>query len=149
MERAYLAIAVGAPPERATYETWYGRHPVHRKRFTSRVTRGKRAVTHLSVRERLHGSALLACRLETGRTHQIRVHLAEHGTPVLGDAMYGRPPRDPLVRRAAEAIGRQALHAAVLGFPHPDTGERMRFESPPPEDFLRALKLLRAPPADP
>lgn len=144
MEREYLAIAVGAPPDRATYETWYGRHPVHRKRFTSRVSRGKRAVTHLIVRERLHGSALLTCRLDTGRTHQIRVHLAEHGTPVLGDPVYGRPPRDPILREVAAALGRQALHAAVLGFAHPTTGAPVRFETPPPEDFQQALTRLRA-----
>lgn len=143
IEREYLAIAVGAPPERATYETWYGRHPVHRKRFSSRVSRGKRAVTHLSTRERLHGSALLACRLDTGRTHQIRVHLAEHGTPVLGDPVYGRSPRDPVVREVAAELGRQALHAAVLGFAHPSTGAPLRFETPPPEDFRRALTRLR------
>jgi 23S rRNA pseudouridine1911/1915/1917 synthase len=149
IEREYLAIAVGAPPERATYETWYGRHPVHRKRFTSRVSRGKRAVTHLFVRERLHGSALLACRLDTGRTHQIRVHLAEHGTPLLGDPLYGKAPRDPLLREVSDALGRQALHAAVLGFRHPRTGEALRFEAPPPADIERALSRLRAGPGAP
>jgi 23S rRNA pseudouridine1911/1915/1917 synthase len=144
MEREYLAIVVGAPPERATFETLFGRHPVDRKRFTSRVTRGKHAITHLFVRERVHGGALVACRLETGRTHQIRVHLAEHGTPVLGDPVYGRPPRDPVLRQAAAGLGRQALHAAVLGFAHPVTGAPLRFETPPPPDFEAALKLLRA-----
>ncbi|MFW6050090.1 MAG: RluA family pseudouridine synthase [Myxococcota bacterium] len=143
IERAYLAIAVGAPPAQATLDTLHGRHPVHRKRFTARVARGKRAVTHVRVLERLHGAALVECRLETGRTHQIRVHLAEQGTPVLGDSVYGRSPRDPVVREAARALGRQALHAGVLGFVHPVTGETLTFETPPPADFERALGALR------
>ncbi len=143
IERAYLAIATGEPPARITYETLHGRHPTDRKRFTTRVTRGKRAVTHVVRLERLHGAALVRCTLETGRTHQIRVHLAEHGHPLLGDPTYGRPGKDARVRAAAEALGRQALHAAVLGFIHPVTGERLRFETSPPADFRRALEALR------
>jgi 23S rRNA pseudouridine1911/1915/1917 synthase len=143
IERAYVAIATGDPPARITYETLHGRHPTDRKRFSSRVTRGKRAVTHVERLERLHGAALVRCRLETGRTHQIRVHLAEHGHPLLGDPMYGRPSKDARVRAAAEALGRQALHAAVLGFVHPVTGEALRFETPPPADFQQALGSLR------
>src|SRR5690606_11904318 len=85
IERSYLAIAVGHPPDAVTYETLHGRHPRDRKRFTTKVTRGKRALTRVEVIERLHGAALVRCSLETGRTHQIRVHLAEHGTPLLGD----------------------------------------------------------------
>ncbi len=144
IERRYLAIAAGSPPDRVTYETLVGRHRTDRKRFTTRTTRGKRAVTHLEVKERLHGAALVECRLDTGRTHQIRVHLSDHGHPVLGDPVYARPPKDPLVRRVAAELGRQALHAAVLGFRHPVTGEPMRFETEPPEDFRRALAALRA-----
>ncbi len=143
IERSYLAIATGHPPERATWRTLHGRHPRDRKRFSSRVTRGREAVTHVEVRERLHGAALLVCRLETGRTHQIRVHLADHGFPLLGDPLYGRPSRDPRLRAAAGALGRQALHAAVLGFEHPVTGERLRFESPVPDDLRAALSDLR------
>lgn len=143
MERVYRAIAVGAPPDGATYETFHGRHPGDRKRFTTRLSRGKRAVTHVRAVERLHGAALVECRLETGRTHQIRVHLAEHGSPVLGDALYGRTPRDPVVASAARDLGRQALHAGVLGFEHPVTGEKLRFETPPPADFRHALEALR------
>src|SRR5690606_10652023 len=119
IERRYLAIAGGSPPDQATYETLIGRHRTDRKRFTTRTTRGKRAVTHLEVKERLHGAALVECRLDTGRTHQIRVHLSEHGHPILGDPVYGRPAKDPLVRKVAAELGRQALHAAVLGFRHP------------------------------
>jgi 23S rRNA pseudouridine1911/1915/1917 synthase len=143
IEREYLAIAQGNPPPAATYDTLFGRHPRDRKRMTTKVTRGKRAVTHVRVVERLHGAALVRCRLETGRTHQIRVHLAEHGYPVLGDPIYGRKSADPIVRAAALTLGRQALHAAVLGFVHPVTFEHLRFETSPPEDFLRALDALR------
>ncbi|MGB5547758.1 MAG: RluA family pseudouridine synthase, partial [Polyangiales bacterium] len=85
LERAYLAIALGRPPGSIRYDTFHGRHPANRKKFTSRGDRGRRAVTDLESVEFLHGSALVRCRLETGRTHQIRVHLAEHGHPVLGD----------------------------------------------------------------
>lgn len=143
MDREYVTLVVGGPPDRATHDTLHGRHPSDRKRFSSRVVRGKRAVTHVEVEERLHGAALVRCRLETGRTHQIRVHLADQGTPVLGDPVYGRAPRDPRVREAARELGRQALHAAVLGFEHPVTGEPLRFETPPPADFQRALERLR------
>lgn len=141
--REYVAIAVGQPPVRQRIETLHGRHPTDRKRFTARVAEGKRAVTELFLAERLHGSALVRCRLETGRTHQIRMHLSEHGFPLLADPVYGRPSSDPRVQAAAEAIGRQALHARLLGFTHPVRGEPMSFEREPPPDFLKALSLLR------
>ncbi len=143
IERAYLAIAVGHPPEKATWETLHGRHPKDRKRFSSRVAKGKRAVTHLRVLERLHGAALVECRLETGRTHQIRVHLADAGHPLLGDPLYGGRPKDPRLRAAAGALGRQALHARLLGFVDPITGESRRFEVEAPADFRAALAALR------
>lgn len=143
LERAYLAIAVGRPPRSITYDTFHRRHPAHRKKFTSRSDRGRRAVTHLETVELLHGSALVRCYLETGRTHQIRVHLAEHGYPVLGDPLYGKSIGDPRLRRASTELGRQALHAALLAFAHPVTSEEMRFETEPPEDFQRALSTLR------
>ncbi len=143
LERAYLAIAIGRPPGAITYDTFHGRNPGHRKKFTSRLGRGRRAVTHLETIENLHGSALVRCHLETGRTHQIRVHLAEHGHPVLGDPLYGKSIGDPDLRRAATDLGRQALHATVLAFAHPITGEPMRFTTPPPEPFQRALEALR------
>lgn len=144
IERRYEAIVVGHPPPSVTYDTLHGRHPVDRKRFSSRVARGKRAITHVETQELLHGAALVHCRLETGRTHQIRVHLADAGTPVLGDPVYARPPKDERLRAAHVALGRQALHAAVLGFVHPVTGAPMRFEAPPPADFQAALAALRA-----
>jgi 23S rRNA pseudouridine1911/1915/1917 synthase len=143
IERVYDAIAVGAVTD-CTIDTLHGRHPTDRKRFTGRVREGRRAVTHVRVVERFSGATLIECRLETGRTHQIRVHLAESGTPLLGDALYGKPARDPDVRAIGEALHRQALHARVLGFVHPRTKKKVRFESPWPDDFAAAIKSLRA-----
>jgi 23S rRNA pseudouridine1911/1915/1917 synthase len=141
--REYVALCVGQPQSR-TIATLHARHPTDRLRFTSRVTDGKRAVTHVRVLERFASSAYVACTLETGRTHQIRVHLAETGAPVLGDSLYGKPPREPALRAIAEALGHQALHARLLGFVHPTTGVKLTFEAPPPADFERALEALRA-----
>jgi 23S rRNA pseudouridine1911/1915/1917 synthase len=144
-ERAYLALTLGVPAAR-TIRTHYGRDRRSRLRFTSRLDEGKLAVTHVRVLERLAGgrAALIECRLETGRTHQIRVHLSEQAkTPLLSDALYGKRSGDPELAGAGELIGRQALHAAVLGFTHPVTGERLRFESPLPADFASALAALR------
>jgi 23S rRNA pseudouridine1911/1915/1917 synthase len=145
LERRYLALAVGVPPDTVTYDTLHGRHPTDRKRFTTRVREGKRAVTEVRVLARLQGAALVECTLHTGRTHQIRVHLAEHGFPLLGDPVYGRTPRDPRLAAAARALGRQALHAAVLALRHPVTGRPMRFETTPPADFAAAVDALRDP----
>jgi len=142
IERSYLAIALGQP-QAQRLDTLHGRHPVDRKRFTTRVSEGKRAITELEPVERLHGASLVRCTLHTGRTHQIRVHLSELGHPLLADTIYGKPSRDPKLRAAEQAIGRQALHAQVLGFVHPVTGERMRFVAEPPLDFARALSELR------
>ncbi|MEZ4339615.1 MAG: RluA family pseudouridine synthase [Sandaracinaceae bacterium] len=143
IERAYLAIAVGRVPAKVTYDTLHGRHPRDRKRFTSKgLTKGKRAVTHVERLRELRSASLVRCTLETGRTHQIRVHLADAGFPLLGDPLYGRPGKDPVLRAAGTALGRQALHAAVLGFAHPITGAPLRFETDPPEDFQRALVAL-------
>jgi 23S rRNA pseudouridine1911/1915/1917 synthase len=144
LERAYLAIVRGRPPKRITYDTLHARHPSNRKRFTSRTERGKRAVTHLESIEVLHGTTLVRCGLETGRTHQIRVHLADAGHPVIGDPLYGKSIGDPTLREVSQRLGRQALHATLLGFDHPITGEPMRFETDPPEDFAAALAALRA-----
>jgi 23S rRNA pseudouridine1911/1915/1917 synthase len=141
--REYLGLAAPSPPSPSgTLRTYHGRHPTDRKRFSSRVTSGKPAVTHWTVEEALPGAALVRFRLETGRTHQIRVHAADHGWPLLGDPLYSRAPR-ALAPIAAE-LGRQALHAAVLELDHPVTGERLRFESPLPTDLAHALARLRA-----
>ena len=145
VQRSYVALTDGVPPDGVTYDTWYDRHPVHRMRFSSRGISGKRAVTHVRVIEPLAGgrAAWVRCTLETGRTHQIRVHLADAGHPLLGDALYGRRPLDLRVRAVAEALGRQALHAEVLGFVHPVTGAALRFTSALPEDLAAALAALR------
>jgi 23S rRNA pseudouridine1911/1915/1917 synthase len=143
LERRYLAIARGHTPDAFTYDTFHARHPTDRKRFTSKTDRGKRAVTHLRTLERLHGASFVECRLMTGRTHQIRVHLADAGHPLLGDPVYGRSASDPRVRAVEKALGRQALHAAHLEFAHPITGERLSFTTAPPRDFEEALAALR------
>jgi 23S rRNA pseudouridine1911/1915/1917 synthase len=146
MERLYRALTLGMPKNGAI-ETQYDRHPRSRLRFTSKTTHGKRAVTHVQVVEMLAGgrAALVECRLETGRTHQIRVHLSEQsGTPLLADWLYGRVPLAEDLQTIVSQLGRQALHAAVLGFVHPLTGAKLRFESPLPPDFEQALAALRA-----
>ncbi len=150
VEKVYLAICHGAPAERGRLDTPYGRHPRDRTRFTGRVRSARRAVTDFQVVERFGSAAsLVEVTLHTGRTHQIRVHLAEAGHPLLADAVYGgtrreaRLPASDPVRRAAAAVGRQALHAARLAFDHPRTGRRMRFEAPLPQDMTRALRVLR------
>ena len=138
--REYTAV-VAPPPARGegSFSTLFGRHPTHRKKFSSRVERGKRAVTHYRVVRRFgDAAALVTCRLETGRTHQSRVHLADAGSPVIADPVYGRRARTPVVRDLAAALGRQALHASRLEFEHPATGELLRFETPLPPD-MRAL----------
>lgn len=144
--RRYVAITVGVP-EPGLISTLHGRHPRSRLKFSSRVREGKSARTHVALVEVLAGrrAALVACRLETGRTHQIRVHLAEHaGTPILADALYGARPRDAQVAAVASALGRQALHAELLGFVHPVTGQYLELTAPPPADFAAALAALRA-----
>ena len=144
IERAYLAIAAPPPPlQRGTLRTQYNRHPVTRRKFSSKVATGKSAVTHYEIVERMHLSALVRLRLETGRTHQIRVHASDHGWPLLGDQMYGVRQRDERLAAAAAALGRQALHAALLAFDHPATGERMSFEAALPADFAAAVAALR------
>lgn len=143
--RLYVALVAPAPrADEGVFRTMYGRHATDRKRFSSTVATGKRAVTHYRVLERFGvDAALIECRLETGRTHQIRVHMADHGHPVLGDQMYGRPPRARLLRELGAQLGRQALHARRLAFVHPRTGAPMQFESPVPADFAAALAALR------
>lgn len=151
VEKLYLALCHGALAPEGLLDTPYGRHPRDRTRFTSKAGSGRRAITGWRVRESFGAAASLAeVTLHTGRTHQIRVHLAEAGHPVLADAVYGGTrrearlaPDDP-VRRAAAAIGRQALHASRLAFDHPRTGRRLVIEAPPPADLRAALAILRA-----
>jgi 23S rRNA pseudouridine1911/1915/1917 synthase len=145
IERVYIALTRGAPGARkGTIEGAIARSTHDRKKMALVRSGGRAAVTHYLV-EKVFGpetkplAARLACRLETGRTHQIRVHLASKGCPCLGDPLYGSgPPAEPVRRAIAEAgLRRQALHAAVLGFRHPITGEALRFASPLPEDMAR------------
>ena len=150
VEKVYLALCHGALAPEGRLDTPYGRHPRDRTRFTSRGQAARRAITDWRVLERFGAGASLAeVALHTGRTHQIRVHLAEAGHPLLGDTLYGgtrreaRLPAESPVRRAAEAIGRQALHAARLAFDHPRTGKRVVFEAPLPTDLRRGLEILR------
>ena len=149
VHKRYLALVHGQPPDAGTWDTAYGRHARDRKRFTSRVGEGKRAVTHWRVLRRFEQACLVEVQLETGRTHQIRVHFADHGFPLLHDAAYGGTKREAKLDpgaavEAALAIGRQALHAAALTFPHPVTGEPVRVEAPLPADFARALSRLES-----
>jgi 23S rRNA pseudouridine1911/1915/1917 synthase len=148
VQKRYLAIVHGEPPDEGEFDTLHGRHPVDRKRFSSRVREGRRAVTRFRVLARGGGAALVEAELLTGRTHQIRAHFADAGFPLLGDALYGGRRRearlrpDAPARRAAAAIGRHALHAASLGFTHPITGVSVRCDAPLPGDFLAALREL-------
>jgi 23S rRNA pseudouridine1911/1915/1917 synthase len=111
------------------------------------VLRGKSAVTNVVLVEGVAGASasLVRCRLETGRTHQIRVHLLEQAnTPILADALYGRPAATPLLRSVGADLGRHALHAAELGFRHPMTAEVLHFQRALPQDMAQALERLRA-----
>jgi 23S rRNA pseudouridine1911/1915/1917 synthase len=145
IERVYDALVVGKPPGAdGRIDTLYGRDPRERKKFSSRVRTGKRAVTNWRVVERFAGAARIEARLETGRTHQVRVHLAALGCALLGDRTYGNPPRDVRLRAIGDTLGRQALHARLLGFVHPATGERLTFTSELPPDMQVALAALRA-----
>lgn len=176
LDREYLAVAWGAPSTadpRAVglpgvedegggwlrIETHLDRHRGDRKRMAVTKTSGRRAVTHLRTEaaagpETKPVASLVRCALETGRTHQIRVHLSWLGHPLVGDATYGGRSRkapaamDEAARALLDGFPRQALHAAVLGFPHPVTGEALHFESPPPEDFAALLDALGLTEAD-
>lgn len=144
IERAYDALVVGKPPAPSgRIETLHGRDPRDRKKFSIKVKTGKKAITDWRVIEALAGAARIEARLHTGRTHQVRVHMAALGLPLLGDQTYGKAPRDPELRAISQALGRQALHARQLGFFHPATGAWLHFESEPPPDFARALAALR------
>ncbi len=144
IDRTYLAIASPSPGKPAgTIRTLHNRHPTDRKRFSSKVATGRTAVTHWQIVEPLHDAALMRFRLETGRTHQIRVHARDSGWPLVGDQLYGHKPRDARLAAVATALGRQALHASTLGFDHPITGTRLAFESPLPADLVAALAALR------
>ena len=145
VERAYLALVAGNPmPPAGTVTGSIGRSNTNRKKMALVADgRGKHAVTHFATLERFAGAALVECRLETGRTHQVRVHMTSLGHPLLGDPAYGRTPPKLKAMLADHKFERQALHAKVLGFVHPVTGEQLRFESPLPADMAGLLVDLR------
>lgn len=138
--RAYHALVFGPGlPDSGTINTLHGRDPHNRKRFSADVNSGRTCITHYKVLERFSsGAALVECRLETGRTHQIRMHFLHIDAPLLGDSLYGgsRAARSSL-------IDRQALHALRIGFTQLD-GTHLELEAPYPQDFLAALTALRA-----
>ena len=156
MERGYLAFAWGVPNrQRGTIEAPIDRHPHAREKMAVREG-GREAVTHWEVKETFAGrdgkpiASLLACRLETGRTHQIRVHLAHVGHPLMGDSVYGPHFKTkashlgPESQAALADLARQALHAYLLVLEHPKTGDILRWESPLPEDLLHLKMKLEA-----
>ncbi|MFH1343814.1 MAG: RluA family pseudouridine synthase [Pseudomonadota bacterium] len=156
MRRGYLALVWGVPNrQRGTIDAPIDRHPFAREKMAVRDS-GREAITHWEILESFNGrdgkpvASLLACQLETGRTHQIRVHLAHIGHPLLGDAVYGPHFKTksshlgPQSQAALTALGRQALHAYLLALEHPQTGEVLHWESPLPEDLVLLQNALRA-----
>ena len=148
VHRQYLAVVQGTMVAGSTVNAPIGRHPTDRVRMAVVKEGGRDAVTHYRVREKFRAHTLVECRLETGRTHQIRVHMAHVRHPIVGDPLYGGSYRQP--KAATEALAarlqgfkRQALHAEKLSFRHPATGEPVTTEAPMPEDMLGLLHDLR------
>ncbi len=148
--RRYVALVYGVlPTARGTIDQPIGRHPTQRKKMSTASRRGRRAVTHWQVLESFCGDrlTLVELTLETGRTHQIRVHLADRQHPLVGDPVYGgnriRNLTDPELRRRVQELGRQALHARVLGFVHPQTGVYQESTSALPADMQAIIDYLR------
>ena len=145
IERRYYAIVAGHPaPPAGIVRTQIGRHPIDRKKMAVLAEdKGKQAVTHFRMIEPLKKAALVECRLETGRTHQVRVHMAHIGHPLIGDSVYNNRQKTFIFGPNQSYFSRQALHAASLGFIHPVTGEKLAFESNLPEDIQELLMYLR------
>ncbi|MEO5702980.1 MAG: 23S rRNA pseudouridine(1911/1915/1917) synthase RluD [Gammaproteobacteria bacterium] len=149
IEREYDALVVGVMTAGGRVDLALGRHPVERTRMAVTSTeRGKAAVTHYRVTQRFRAHTHVKVRLETGRTHQIRVHMAHLHFPVVGDPVYGGRLRNPpaaseQLLEALRGFKRQALHASSLGLEHPDTGEILRWSAPLPADMENLLKLLK------
>jgi len=147
--RIYLALSRANPGrDEGRIDSPLGRHVKDRKRMSVHTRKERHAVTRWRVIERFGGWTLLAVAPETGRTHQIRAHLASIGLPVAGDQVYGKPGKKTeakmvQLRKALRHIKRQALHAAVLGFAHPATSQYVEFYSPLPEDMAEAIRVLR------
>ena len=136
--RRYQAIVYGNfREEEGTVDAPIGRHPTDRKKLSTRSASGRPAVTHYRVLERFGNYTYIECELETGRTHQIRVHMSSIGHPILGDRVYG-PAKCPF------SLQGQTLHAKILGIRHPSTGEYMEFDAPLPDYFIRLLSTLRS-----
>lgn len=147
MHREYQAVTVGVMTGGATVNAPIGRHSKDRKRMAV-IEDGKQAITHYRVKERFRGHTLINVRLETGRTHQIRVHLSHRRYPIVGDPTYGGRIRFPkgasaALREALSQFSRQALHAWKLGLFHPETDEYMEFEAPRPADLTGLIDSLR------
>jgi 23S rRNA pseudouridine1911/1915/1917 synthase len=150
LRRAYLALVWGAPDRpRGVIDAPLARSVKNREKIAV-SSGGREAITHWDTLETYEIASLIECRLETGRTHQIRVHMAHIGHPLLGDDVYGAGHRTKASKLAPEAadalmaLGRQALHAAELGFAHPVTGETVLFESAPPPDMARLIEALQS-----
>ncbi|HYC59510.1 MAG TPA: RluA family pseudouridine synthase [Thermoanaerobaculia bacterium] len=147
VRKEYLALVYGTPSEdRGIVDAPIGRDPRDRKRMAI-VEGGRRAITEYELVERLRHASLLRCRLHTGRTHQIRVHMKHLGHPIVGDPVYSGPRwrgiPDRKIQRVIESLHRQALHAARITFPHPRDGRVMTIESSLPEDLLEVIQALR------
>jgi 23S rRNA pseudouridine1911/1915/1917 synthase len=149
VKKTYSVLVYGDPKEEhGQVDLPVGRHPVERKKMSTKSRRGKEAVTSWRITERFGAAALLTVDIETGRTHQIRVHLAAIGHPVVGDTVYGSSKRahaiaDPAVRARLKGMGRQALHAARLCFIHPGNQQEMEFHAPLPVDMADLCNFLR------
>jgi 23S rRNA pseudouridine1911/1915/1917 synthase len=147
--RKYSALVFGTMREASgTVSSPIGRHPADRKKMSTHTRRGRNAVTHWNVLETFDMVTLLEATLETGRTHQVRVHLASIGHPIVADEPYGGCKRLKAIsfkqlQDACKAIKRPLLHAGYLQFMHPDTGAPLSFTAPLPDDFVRILNILR------
>lgn len=140
LTKMYRALVHGIPPRlEGRIESLIGRHPTHRQKMAIVEKNGKRAVTHYRIEKKLGPVTLVSCRIETGRTHQIRVHMQSIGCPVVGDALYGKPALD---RQLPIVPARQMLHSAHLAFVHPVTGKPLEFDAPLPPDFSALLAAL-------
>jgi 23S rRNA pseudouridine1911/1915/1917 synthase len=151
IHKHYLALVAGSPKsDKGSIDLPVGRHPVDRKKMSTRSKRGRDALTIWHVRERFRGTTLLDIEIKTGRTHQIRVHCQAAGFPIVGDPVYGRKRAlnqmvagYPALQVVLKMIDRQMLHAHAIGFSHPADGRALSFEAPLPEDMAGLVEQLR------